>query len=208
MGKSAKREVVPCFESRKGGSNPVGFGVSALPRLRDHRDWLISRPFAVQRQGSGSVVASPSTGRGRARARGTPRPIRLERRRWSRHLVSVSRRSCLPLLTVLLLAAPAPAGAQVVLHLTFDQPEALGADSSGNNHAAPFISGVPTATASGVSGGAVEFDGQTYLRWGSDIAATLAGSFTAAVWINWIGPLILCEIALQWSAGAKARQSP
>ncbi len=97
---------------------------------------------------------------------------------------SVFRRSCLPLLTVLLLAAPAPAGAQVVLHLTFDQPEALGADSSGNNHAAPFISGVPTATASGVSGGAVEFDGQTYLRWGSDIAATLAGSFTAAVWIK------------------------
>ncbi len=32
-------------------------------------------------------------------------------------------------------------------------------------------------------------------------------SVTAAVWINWIGPLILCEIALQWSAGAKARQS-
>lgn len=96
----------------------------------------------------------------------------------------MSRRSCVPLLTALLLLAPSVARAQVVLHLTFDQPEALGLDSSGKNHAAPFTSGLPTATANGVSGGAAVFDGESYFRWGSDIAATLAGSFTAAVWIK------------------------
>jgi len=35
---------------------------------------------------------------------------------------------------------------------SFDQGEALGLDSSGNNHAAPFTSGTPPATAGGVSG--------------------------------------------------------
>lgn len=94
------------------------------------------------------------------------------------------RRSCLPLLTALLLAAPSPAFAQVVLHLSFDRAEALGTDSSGNNQAAPFVSGLPTFTASGVSGGAIVLDGESYYRWGSGIAATLAGSFTAAVWIK------------------------
>jgi len=87
-------------------------------------------------------------------------------------------------LTALLLLAPSVACAQVVLHLTFDQAGSLGADSSGNNHAVSFTSGMPTATASGVSGGAAVFDGESYFRWGSNIAATLAGSFTAAVWIK------------------------
>jgi hypothetical protein len=27
---------------------------------------------------------------------------------------------------------------------------------------------------------------------------------TAAIWLNWIMPFVICEIALQWKAGSKA----
>ncbi|MBA3525540.1 MAG: DUF2306 domain-containing protein [Sphingomonas sp.] len=29
-------------------------------------------------------------------------------------------------------------------------------------------------------------------------------SVTAAIWVNWIVPFVVCEIALQWKAGSKA----
>ncbi len=29
-------------------------------------------------------------------------------------------------------------------------------------------------------------------------------SRTAAIWVNWIVPLVVCEIALQWRAGSNA----
>jgi hypothetical protein len=33
-------------------------------------------------------------------------------------------------------------------------------------------------------------------------------SVTAAIWVNWIVPLVICEIALQWKAAGKADQRP
>jgi uncharacterized membrane protein len=35
-----------------------------------------------------------------------------------------------------------------------------------------------------------------------------AESVTAAIWVNWIVPFVVCEIALQWRAGSKAAVPP
>jgi hypothetical protein len=35
-----------------------------------------------------------------------------------------------------------------------------------------------------------------------------AESVTAAIWVNWIVPFVLCEIALQWKAGSKPIPRP
>jgi hypothetical protein len=35
-----------------------------------------------------------------------------------------------------------------------------------------------------------------------------AESVTAAIWVNWIVPLVVCEIALQWRAGSAAVVHP
>lgn len=84
----------------------------------------------------------------------------------------------------LALLCPAFAFAQVALHLTFDNPEELAQDYSVNGFVVNLTQGGPIYSASGVSGGAVQFNGSSYYRWGSEVAALLAGSFTFSVWIN------------------------
>jgi hypothetical protein len=86
---------------------------------------------------------------------------------------------------VLAPALAMPAGAQVVVHLTFDNPASLGADSSGNDNNGS-LTGSPAYDASGISGGAVYFDGSSYIGFGSTVAATLAGNFSASLWLKTI----------------------
>jgi hypothetical protein len=81
--------------------------------------------------------------------------------------------------------AMAPLQAALVARLSFDDAANLNADSSGNaNHAT--IGGSPSATA-GIAGGAVSFDGTSYLKWegsGSPVVQVLDGSFTVCVWVK------------------------
>jgi len=84
---------------------------------------------------------------------------------------------------VLGLAGTVPAAAQVTLHLTFDNAGNLSADSSGNNYATSGSQGT-LSQASGVSGGAAVFDGNSFLKWGTPVASTLAGSFSVSVWLK------------------------
>ena len=74
--------------------------------------------------------------------------------------------------------------AQLTLHLTFDSSGALLQDGSANQFAQDYVQGTIGHTASGVAGGAAEFNGSSYVRWNSSVAATLAGSFTVSLWIN------------------------
>ena len=34
------------------------------------------------------------------------------------------------------------------------------------------------------------------------------GGEDAMIWLTWVGPLVLCEVALQWRAGARALRAP
>lgn len=88
------------------------------------------------------------------------------------------------MILALALLCPALASAQVALHLTFDDPEKLAQDLSVNGFQVNQTQGGPIYSATGVAGGAVHFDGSSYYRWGSEVAALLAGSFTFSVWIQ------------------------
>lgn len=76
-------------------------------------------------------------------------------------------------------------GTQLALHLTFDLSGNLPADSSGYGHVPGYTEGTPAFTSTAVAGGgAAYFDGLSYYRWGSAVAAGLAGSFSVSVWVN------------------------
>jgi hypothetical protein len=73
--------------------------------------------------------------------------------------------------------------AQAVVHLTFDDPNNLTADSSGHGHNGQ-LNGNPSAHVGGVSGGAVSLDGASSIALGSDAASALTGSFSVSLWVR------------------------
>lgn len=77
--------------------------------------------------------------------------------------------------------------ANLVLHLTFDQPADLPADSSAQMQPVTLTLGTLTSVA-GVSGGAAAFDGSSYVGWGASVADTLAGSFSVSLWLRTTTP--------------------
>lgn len=85
---------------------------------------------------------------------------------------------------VAVLFAGVTAHAQLVLHLTFDNPGNLAEDISGNNHLTIYSSGALTFDSGGVAGGAAYFDASSYIGWGTAVSDTLAGSFSVALWIQ------------------------
>ncbi len=88
------------------------------------------------------------------------------------------------LLAVLLsfaLAASLPA--QSVVHLTFDNPADLAADSSGHGRHGR-ANGNPGAQGSGRAGGALTLDGTSSIELGAEAAGALAGSFSVSLWVR------------------------
>lgn len=83
--------------------------------------------------------------------------------------------------TSVLLAIAAPAFAQPVLHLKFDNPSDLGADSSGNNHHGSALGVV--AKNHGVAGGAAIFTGESLINIGG-VSQALANDFTISMWVK------------------------
>lgn len=77
-----------------------------------------------------------------------------------------------------------PLLAQPVVHLRFDNPADLAADSSGNNRNGT-ANGNVSARGNGVSGGAAQFDGNSgYIALDQTLTATLAGNFTISLWLE------------------------
>jgi hypothetical protein len=76
------------------------------------------------------------------------------------------------------------AGAQPVVHLTFDNPGQLAADFSGHNRHGN-ANGNLNARGHGVAGGAAQFDGSTsFIALDNSVASTLAGDFTISLWVE------------------------
>ena len=75
-------------------------------------------------------------------------------------------------------------------HYTFDDQFYLEADSSGLGHDAMGVfytggsSQFPQYNASGITNGAVEFDGENAFYWGTNMVNVLAGSYTVSLWLK------------------------
>ena len=85
-----------------------------------------------------------------------------------------------------LLVSLAPAHADLVCRLTFDDAGDLGADSSGNDHHAG-ITNSPMYDADGISGGSSSHDSSDYYSWAgiSDpVANVVAADFTFSLWVK------------------------
>lgn len=76
----------------------------------------------------------------------------------------------------------ATAGAQPVVHLTFDAPTQLTQDSSGHGHNGT-ANGTVTAVSNGVAGGAAQFNGSGSIDLDSNVASVLTGDFTISLWV-------------------------
>lgn len=72
---------------------------------------------------------------------------------------------------------------QSVVHLTFDNPGQLAADSSGHGRHGT-ANGNPGAQNAGVSGGAVTLDGASSIELGSAAAGALSGNFSVSLWVR------------------------
>ena len=86
-------------------------------------------------------------------------------------------------LFALFLSLTLPVLAQPVVHLRFDNPANLGADSSGNNRNGT-ANGNVTSRGNGVSGGAAQFDGASYIALDQTLNAALATNFTISLWLE------------------------
>jgi hypothetical protein len=82
-----------------------------------------------------------------------------------------------------LLLASARLPAQSVVHLTFDNPSNLAADSSGNGRHGR-ANGNPTAQGAGRAGGAVALNGTSSIELGAEAAGALAGNFSVSLWVR------------------------
>jgi len=79
--------------------------------------------------------------------------------------------------------APCLLPAQSVVHLTFDNPADLAADSSGNGRHGR-TNGNPAAQGEGRAGGAVALNGTSSIELGAEAAGALAGSFSVSLWVR------------------------
>lgn len=98
-------------------------------------------------------------------------------------MVSLPRRRGLAS-AIVLLSLVGAAGAQPVVHLTFDNPAQLAADFSGHNRNGT-ANGNLNARGNGVAGGAAQFDGSTsFISLDNSVASTLTGNFTISLWVE------------------------
>lgn len=84
------------------------------------------------------------------------------------------------------LALSLPMLAQPLVHLRFDNPADLAADSSGHGRNGT-ANGNVAARGNGVSGGAAQFDGASYIALDQTLNAALAGNFTLSLWLETTG---------------------
>jgi len=107
--------------------------------------------------------------------------------------------------SILVLVVTSSAYADLVSHWTLD--EGFGTivnDSSGNGNNGTFV-GNPQWIV-GIKGGALEFDGTSYVDCGNDASLDITGPFSAALWIKpgtdgslMVAPLCKAESALGWN---------
>lgn len=75
--------------------------------------------------------------------------------------------------------------AQPIVHLNFDDPLNLTADSSGHGHNGQANGqGQPGAHGQGVAGGAAHFNGDSFVSLDESVANVLSGDYTISLWVE------------------------
>lgn len=89
-----------------------------------------------------------------------------------------------PLRTLfLLLLSTGFLSGQTIVHLAFDDPTQLAADSSGHGRHGT-TNGNPAAHGAGIAGGSVKLDGLSSIELGGEVASVLSGDFSVSLWVR------------------------